>query len=163
MRRKPSQQQNTHDLWKDSHQQSSHALEQGQQSTSTTSDPLDLWSEAEKRLRQDEKMNRVMDEAVEILEEFGMKIGSYATADRQQLGEFLDARVDDLEQKKWIVRVGGHSIGVQDQLTRIFKNVLVVKDIVTTAAAVSPPAAIVCASMTVSMQVSYLANGCKGP
>ncbi|GES64091.1 sex-determining protein fem-1 [Aspergillus terreus] len=151
--RKTSQQQNTPDQRKDSHQQSSHALENGEQSASTTSKPPDLWSEAEKRLRQDEKMNRVMDEAIEILEEFGMKVGSYATADRQQLSEFLDARVDDLEQKKWIVRVGGHSIGVQDQLTRIFKNVLVVKDIVTTAAATSPPAAIVCASMTVSMQL----------
>ncbi|GAB1215645.1 hypothetical protein ATERTT37_004837 [Aspergillus terreus] len=140
--RKISQHENTHDQQKDSHQQSSHALEKCQQSTSTTSEPPDLWSEAEKRLRQDEKMSRVMDEAVEILEEFGMKVGSYATADRQQLSEFLDTRVDELEQKKWIVRVGGHSIGVQDQLTRIFKNVLVVKDIVTTAAAASPPAAI---------------------
>ncbi|KAG2414604.1 hypothetical protein HFD88_003795 [Aspergillus terreus] len=148
--RKDRHQQNR----KDGHQESSHATKEERQSTPTTSKPPDdLWAEADKRLRQDEKMNRVMDEAVGILEEFGMKVGSYATADHQQLSEFLDARVDDLEQKKWIVKVGGHSIGVQDQLTRIFKNVLVLKDIVTSAAAANPPAVIVCASMTVSMQL----------
>lgn len=99
-------------------------------------------------------MGRILKEATEIIEESGLKAGPHGTADHQQLRSFLDTKVDELEQKKWMVRVDDHYIGVRDQLTRLIRNILVLKDVVSTAASASPPAAIVCAGMTVSLLVS---------
>lgn len=129
-------------------------LTQNSGETITSSEPESLWAKAEQRLAQDEKMSRILKEATEIVEESGLKAGSHGTADHQQLRSFLNTKVDEMEEKKWMVRVDDHYIGVRDQLTRLIRNILVLKDVVNTAASASPPAAIVCAGMTVSLLVS---------
>lgn len=56
-------------------------------------------------------------------------------------------------RKRRIIHFGNHFIGVRDQLTRIFKNIIVLKDVINTAAAGTPPMAVACAGVTVSLLV----------
>lgn len=122
--------------------------------TTASSEPEDLWAKAEQRLAQDEKMGRILKKATEIVEESGLKAGSHGTANHQQLRSFLNTKVDELEQKKWTVRFDDRYIEVRDQLTRLIRHILVLKDVVNTAASASPPAALTCAGLTVSLLVS---------
>lgn len=122
--------------------------------STASSEPEDLWAKAEQRLAQDEKMSPILKKAIEIIEEAGLKSGSHGTADHQQLHSFLDTKVDELKQKEWKVRFDDRCIGVRDQFTRLIRNILVLKDIVNTAASASPPAALACAGLTVSLLVS---------
>ena len=126
--------------------------------TTASGESEDLWKEAEQRLIKDERMAPILKEASRIIEESGLKIGSPGTADHQQLGSFLDTQVEELEDKRWIIHFGDHFISVRDQLTRIFKNIIVLKDIVNTAASSTPPVAMACASVTVSLLVRLPAD-----
>lgn len=121
--------------------------------TTASSEFEDLWAKAEQRLVQDERMARILKEASQIIEESGLKVGSHGTVGHQQLRSFLNTQVHELEEKKWIIHFGDHFFRVRDQLTRIFKNILVVKDLVNTAASGTPPVAIACAGVTVSLLV----------
>ena len=126
--------------------------------TTSSGESEDLWEEAEQRLVKDERTARILNEASQIVEESGLKIGSPGTADHQQLGSFLNTQVKELEDKRWIIHFGDHFIRVRDQLTRIFKNIIVLKDVINTAASSSPPVAVACASVTVSLLVKLSAE-----
>ncbi|PWY64728.1 hypothetical protein BO94DRAFT_629342 [Aspergillus sclerotioniger CBS 115572] len=114
----------------------------------------DLWAKAEGRLKEDEKMRKILAASQTILEtDFGLDIQPGSTIGLEGLCEFLDAKTHHLEERKWVIQLGGHSLQVRDQLTRVFRNVLTFKDIISTAASLSPPAAIACAGLTVVLQL----------
>ncbi|GIJ89300.1 hypothetical protein Asppvi_008237 [Aspergillus pseudoviridinutans] len=122
------------------------ALQGSQQETD------DLWLKAELLLKKDEKTSKILAAATEILEaDFHFQVPSNALIARDQICSFLNAQARELEEKKWVVTLGGHSIKVADQLTRTFRNVLIIKDVINTAATASPPAAIACAGVMVGL------------
>jgi hypothetical protein len=88
--------------------------------------------------------------------ELGSDLKPSGTEDRQnQLFQLLDAKTRELKDKKWKIRFGDHTSEVGDLLTRTSKNVLMAKDVITSAASASPPAAIACAGVTVVLTVSW--------
>lgn len=118
-------------------------------STPVTTD--DLWVLAEHRLRQDKSKQDLFQKATLILQESGLVIGRDGVDGRQLCG-FLDDRANELQEKKWVI--GDQKICVRDKIIAVIKNILVVKDIISTAASTSPPAAIACAAVTLSLLVS---------
>lgn len=120
----------------------------------TLSHTDDIWIEAEKYLRVDPQQGRLLDSAANVLEQTGLKIGADDPLSHQQLCSFLENKSQILEEKKWMV--GDHEVASKAQLVKIFQRVLMVKDIVNTAASISPPAAIACAGLTVTLTVRYL-------
>ncbi|KAJ5493989.1 hypothetical protein N7463_010076 [Penicillium fimorum] len=60
-------------------------------------------------------------------------------------------RVEELKQKELVIQIDDRYIKVREQLVRAIRNVLVLKDLVTAAASASPPVAMVCAGMTVTL------------
>jgi hypothetical protein len=115
-----------------------------------------LWVRAEQMLSNDKRKTKILQAYLEILEsELGSELKLSGTADRQkQLCQLLDAKTQELEDKKWKVRFGDHNVEVRDLLTGAFKNVLIAKDLINSAARASPPAAIACAGVTVVLTVS---------
>ncbi|KAJ6084525.1 hypothetical protein N7486_011325 [Penicillium sp. IBT 16267x] len=91
-----------------------------------TTNKEDLWAQAKQSLSADPKKKEILDEATGILEAYGLKLDG----NHQQLCSFLDDRVSELEEKKWMV-----------------------KDIVSAAASASPPAAIACVGVTVCLML----------
>jgi hypothetical protein len=122
----------------------------------TSSEADDLWVRAEQMLSNDQRKRKILQAYLEILEsELGSELKPSGTADRQkQLCQLFDAKTQELEDKKWKVRFGDHDVEVMDQLTGAFKNVLIAKDLINSAASASPPAAIACAGVTVVLTVS---------
>lgn len=113
----------------------------------------DLWMGAEWRLKQNETTKNILTASAEILQiHFGLNVQTEGITGRELCG-FLDTKNRELEENKWVVHFGGHKIKVEQQLTRAFQNVLMVKDVFTTAASASPPAAIACAGVTVGLLV----------
>jgi hypothetical protein len=120
----------------------------------TSADINDLWAKARQRLAQDKDMGPILEEASQILEDSGLRVGFHGAAEHQQLQSSLDAKLEELKQKELVVQVDDRLIKVREQLARVVRNVLVFKDLVSTAASASVPVAIVCAGMTVSLLVS---------
>ncbi|KAJ5622880.1 hypothetical protein N7490_011485 [Penicillium lividum] len=50
-----------------------------------------------------------------------------------------------------VIQIDDHYINVKEKITQVIRNILVLKDLVSTAASASPPVAIVCASMTIAL------------
>lgn len=75
------------------------------------------------------------------------------TSGCNQLCNFLGAQARELEEKKWMIKLGEHSIEVQELLKRTFQNILKLKEVVNTAASASAPAAMACAGVIFSLQV----------
>ena len=123
----------------------------------------DLWIKAEKDLRDDPQQRKFLDNAANVLEQRGLKIGTSGSRSHQQLCSFLEEKSRALEDKKWMV--GDHEFASKAQLVKIFQHVLMVKDIVNTAASISPPAAIACAGLTVTLTVRhfYTLQGSSAP
>lgn len=114
----------------------------------------DLWLMAEQRLKEDTNLERILAAATEILEaEFNFRASTTASTTCVQLCRFLDIQTHELEEKKWVVKLGQHSIKVEDQLTRTFRNMLMMKDVINTATAASPPAALACAGVMICLKV----------
>jgi hypothetical protein len=122
----------------------------------TSSEADNLWVRAEQMLSNDKTKTKILQAYLEILEsELGSELKPSGTADRQkQLCQLLDAKTQELEDKKWKVRFGDHNVEVRDQLIRAFKNVMIAKDLINSAAHASPPAAIACAGVTVVLTAS---------
>ncbi|KAE8150275.1 hypothetical protein BDV25DRAFT_154691 [Aspergillus avenaceus] len=119
-------------------------------SVTSTLMPEDLWVKAEERLRNDRDLQKILEESVRILEtNFALRAQTGDTASRQGLCDFLDTKFSELEEKKWVIQLGSHSFKVKEQLNKTFRNVMLFKDIINTAATASPPAAIACAGATV--------------
>jgi len=122
----------------------------------TSSEDDNLWMRAEQMLSGDKRKRKIWQTYLEILgSELGSELKPSTTADRQkQLCQLLDAKTQELEDKKWTVRFGDHGVEARDLLTGAFKNVLIAKDLINSAASASPPAAIACAGVTIVLTVS---------
>ncbi|KAL4740402.1 ankyrin repeat protein [Aspergillus similis] len=121
--------------------------------SSTAKEPFDPWLEAEHLLKKDETRNKIWEESIHILKSrLGLSYQDDGNATRvNDLRTFLDAITRRLDDKKWSVL---HDIGQGDtrqKLTKVCQNVLLVKDVISPAAATSPPAAIACAGITVGL------------
>ena len=115
-----------------------------------------LWVKAEQKLMDDSSKSKLWQSYLEILaSELGSDLKPSGTDERQnQLCQLLDAKAEELKEKKWKLRFGDHTVAVGDLLTRVSKNVLIAKDLINSAAKASPPAAIACAGVTVVLTVS---------
>ncbi|KAA8645102.1 uncharacterized protein ATNIH1004_009317 [Aspergillus tanneri] len=114
-----------------------------------TPQPNDLWVRAEQILRQSSELDKILKASAEILEYYySLKLQPGDTSYHKRLCDFLEAKAIQVEEKKWAIHLGNHSITVRDQLTKVFRNVLAIKDIVNTAASASPPASLACAGIT---------------
>jgi hypothetical protein len=116
-----------------------------------------LWLRAEQMLSDDKGKRNIWQTYLEILEsELRSEFKPSGSAERQkQLCQLLDVKTQELEDKKWKVRFGDHNVEVRNLLTGAFKNILIAKDLINSAASASPPAAIACAGVTVILTVSW--------
>ncbi|GKZ35264.1 hypothetical protein AbraIFM66950_005858 [Aspergillus brasiliensis] len=115
----------------------------------------DLWVQAEQKLRQDSEMDKIMTSSVEILQSsYNLVFHPGCQDHHKRLSEFLNTKANQVEEKKWVINLGTHAIVVRDQLTKVFQNLLAIKDIVTTAANASLPASIACAGIMACFTVS---------
>lgn len=119
-----------------------------------TGESDDLLAIAHQKLLQDKEIGPILKKATIILGESGLHVGTNGVLDLQQLHKSLDNKVNELQEKEWEISIDGHYINVKEKLYRAMKNVLVLKDVITTAASACPPAAIACAGLTVSLTVS---------
>ncbi|KAJ5560315.1 hypothetical protein N7513_002714 [Penicillium frequentans] len=117
----------------------------------TSAEVENLWSKARQILAQNENMGPILVEAANIVEQSGLTFDLHGAAGHQQLHSSLNAKVEELKQKEWVVQIDDHYVHVRERLIKAIRNVLVLKDFVSTAAAASPPVAIVCAGMAVSL------------
>jgi hypothetical protein len=106
-------------------------------------------------LSKDKEKRKILKAYLEILgSELGSELKPSGSIDRQkQLCQLLDTKTQELEDKKWNVRFGDHAVEVSNLLDGAFKNVLIAKDLINSAAVASPPAAIACAGVTVVLTV----------
>ncbi|KAJ5708898.1 hypothetical protein N7493_010232 [Penicillium malachiteum] len=63
----------------------------------------DLWVIAETQLKDDAKVKQLLERAAEIVKGWGFELTTDGKDSRQKLTKFLDARVADLEDKKWTI------------------------------------------------------------
>ncbi|KAE8168021.1 hypothetical protein BDV40DRAFT_295143 [Aspergillus tamarii] len=103
--------------------------------------PSDLWVRAEEKLRQNRELDKTLTESAKILEsDYGLKLQPGATSHHKRLSDLL-------EERKWVIHLGNYSVGVGEQIANISKNVLALKDLITPAASLSPPASLACAGI----------------
>lgn len=115
----------------------------------------DLWVQAERKLRQNSELDKIMTASVEILRsEYNLRFQPGDSCLHERLSEFLETKATQVEEKKWVINLGTHAIIVRDQLTKVFQNLLAVKDIVTTAANASLAASLACAGIMACFTVS---------
>lgn len=110
-----------------------------------------LWERAEKKLRGDKRSAEILQEATKILNDWGLDVQLSGENNHKKLCSFLEDQANALKEKQWMI--GDQTVSVQDQVTKVMRNILVVKDVINTAASASPPAAIACAAVTVSLMV----------
>ncbi|KJK66021.1 ANK ankyrin repeat protein [Aspergillus parasiticus SU-1] len=107
----------------------------------STTPPNDLWSRAERKLKENSELDKVLTESAKILEsDCGLKLRPGDTSHHERLRDLL-------EERKWVIKLGNRNVGIGDQITNISKNVLAIKDIVNPAASASPPASLACAGI----------------
>ncbi|KAE8422505.1 hypothetical protein BDV36DRAFT_291331 [Aspergillus pseudocaelatus] len=103
--------------------------------------PNDLWVRAEEKLRQNRELDKILTDSAKILEsDYGLKLQPGATSHHKRLSDLL-------EERKWAIHLGNHSVGIREQIANIFKNVVALKDLITPAASLSPPASLACAGI----------------
>jgi ankyrin repeat protein len=117
---------------------------------------FDPWLEAQQLLRKDKTLDKIWVESIHILNSrVGLKSENDGNAIRvNDLRTFLNVTTERLDDKKWTIQ---DDIGQDDKrkkLTKVCQNILLVKDIVNSAAAASPPAAIACAGITAGLLVN---------
>lgn len=125
------------------------AFPESKHDATTPSEADNIWVRAEKKLSEDNEKRKILQAYLDILEsELGSKLKPSGTADRQkQLCQLLDSKTQELEDKN-------NDKQFSNLLAGAFKNVLIAKDLVNSAAIVSPPAAIACAGVTIVLTVS---------
>jgi hypothetical protein len=113
---------------------------------------------AEQMLSKDKEKRKILKAYLDILgAELGSELKPSGSIDRQkQLCQLLHTKTQELEDKKGLGscgRFGDHAVEVNNLLDGAFKNVLIAKDLINSAAIASPPAAIACAGVTVVLTV----------
>ncbi|KAJ5768882.1 hypothetical protein N7520_003441, partial [Penicillium odoratum] len=121
------------------------------ENSTTTAEAEDLWAMARKILAQDKRMCLMLEEATKIVEQHGLEGVTQGTSNSEQLHSSLTAKVEELKRKEMVIQIDDHYIHVKEKIMQAIWNVLVLKDLVSTAASTSPPVAIVCACMTVAL------------
>jgi hypothetical protein len=103
-----------------------------------------LWSLGEDELCKDQKKNEVFEAYLGILAtHYGEELAPRGTQKYQtQLRDLLNGKTKEVEANQWKPH------------TKSLKNILLVKDIISTAASASPPASIACAGVSVVLTVS---------
>jgi hypothetical protein len=154
LRKKPQSEKNNF-LKGEDKIRSNRLLSKQEEHREPTHQPSDLWVRAEQTLRHNSELDKILTASAEILEtNYGLTVHPGDTSHHEQLCDFLEAKAIQVEEKKWVIHLGNHSITVRDQLTTVFKNVLAIKDIINTAASASPPASLACAGITACFAVS---------
>ncbi|KAJ5756958.1 uncharacterized protein N7511_007140 [Penicillium nucicola] len=118
--------------------------------------PTDFWDRAEQTLRDssDSQTRKVMETYLAILEsELGATIAVVASDRQKQLSEFTRNRINDLDDKKWKIQFRKNHVSVESIFAGIVKNILAVKEIVSTAASADPHAALACAGVTLILSL----------
>ncbi|KAJ5102458.1 hypothetical protein N7532_002987 [Penicillium argentinense] len=123
--------------------------------------PFNLWQRAEDKLNASPDTQELLQASYQSLTaELGEELQPIGTAARQaQLDRLFQCRADALEKEKWTIQFGDHEVGVQDMVSSAFEKVLMVKDLIDTAASASPPAALACAGLSVVFTLVLQATG----
>lgn len=140
---------------KDDHQKASESTLSKPNSVPTPPVTNDtLWDRAEKKLKGEKDKQELLQKATKILEEWGLDPQLSGRNGCNNLCDFLENQKYELTEKQWVIF--DHKVSVQNRVTKVMRNILMVKDVINTAASTSPPAAIACAAVTVSLLVSPL-------
>ncbi|KAL4782361.1 ankyrin repeat protein [Aspergillus varians] len=120
---------------------------------STSKEPFDPWLAAQQILRKDETLNKIWEESIRILtSQLGLKCEDDGNTTRvDDPRTFVDIITQRIDDKKWAVQDNSSESDTRERLTKVCQNILLVKDIVQSATAASPPAAIACAGVTVGL------------
>ncbi|KAH2670040.1 hypothetical protein KXV51_007008, partial [Aspergillus fumigatus] len=121
--------------------------------SSTSKKVFEPWLEAQQLLRKDETLDKIWVESIHILNSrLGLKSENDGNAIRvNDLRTFLNVTTERLDDKKWTIQDDSGQDDRRKKLTKVCQNILLVKDIVNSAAAASPPAAIACAGITAGL------------
>ena len=122
----------------------------------TNSKPRDLWDRAEEELSNDKGKAKILKAYLEILKsQLGSELAARGTASRdEQMNQLLDTKVEELERRKWRLHLGDHDVEVGTLFTGVVSNILLAKDIISSAASADPHAALACAGVSVILTVS---------
>lgn len=78
-----------------------------------------------------------------------------ASRRQKQMSTLVDKQLADMDRKEWRIKVGEKSVNLRDQVDRIVKVVVVVKDLMSFAASLDPVhAGLPCAGVCLLLQVS---------
>jgi N-terminal domain of NWD NACHT-NTPase len=122
----------------------------------TNCKPEDLWDRAEEELSNDKGKAEILEAYQEILKsQLGSELAAKGTASRhEQMSRLLNTKVEELERRKWRFHLGDHNIEVETLFSGVVRNILLAKDIISSAALADPHAALACAGVSVILTVS---------
>ena len=125
-------------------------------SVPTNGKPKDLWDRAEEELSNDKGKAEILEAYQEILRsQLGSELAARGTASRhEQMSQLLNAKIEELERRKWRLHLGDHNIEVETLFSGVVRNILLAKDIISSAALADPHAALACAGMSIILTVS---------
>ena len=122
----------------------------------TNGKPKDLWDRAEEELSNDKRKAEVLEAYKEIFRsQLGSELAARGTVSRhEQMCRLLNTKVEELERQKWKLHLGDHNIEVETLFSGVVRNILLAKDIISSAALADPHAALACAGVSVILTVS---------
>ena len=122
----------------------------------TNGKPKDLWDRAEEELSNDKRKAEIIEAYQEILgSQLGSELAARGTASRnEQMSQLLNTKVEELEKRKWRLHLGDHNVEVGTLFSGVVSNILLAKDIISSAASADPHAALACAGVSVILTVS---------
>ena len=122
----------------------------------TNSKSKDLWDRAEEELSKDKRKAEILKAYLEILRsQLGSELAARGTASRdEQMSQLLNTKVEELERRKWRLHLGDHNVEVGTLFSGVVSNILLAKDIISSAASADPHTALACAGVSVILTVS---------
>ena len=122
----------------------------------TNGKPKDLWDRAEEELSNDKRKAKILEAYKEILgSQLGSELAARGTAGRhEQMSRLLNTKVEELEGQKWELHLGDHNIEVETLFSGVVRNILLAKDIISSAALADPHVALACAGVSIILTVS---------
>jgi hypothetical protein len=122
----------------------------------TNGKPEDIWDRSEEELSNDKGKAEILEAYQEILRsQLGSELAAKGTASRhEQMSRLLNTKVEELERRKWRLHLGDHNIEVETLFSGVVRNILLAKDIISSAALADPHAALACAGVSVILTVS---------
>jgi len=122
----------------------------------TNGKPKDLWDRAEEELSNGKGKAEILEAYQEILTlHLGSELAARGTTSRhKQMSRLLNTKVEELERRKWRPHPGDHNTEVETWFSGVVRNILLAKDIISSAALADPHAALACAGVSVILTVS---------